>query len=45
MKHQKLKDLQNPKNQLTKEELLHIKGGIGSDDIEVGIGADDMEST
>ncbi len=45
MKHQKLKDLQNPKNQLTKDELLHIKGGIGNDDIEAGIGADDMEST
>ncbi len=45
MKHQKLKDLQNPKNQLTKDELRHIKGGIGSDDIEVGIGADDMEVT
>ena len=45
MKHQKLKDLQNPKNQLTKEELLQIKGGIGNEDIEVGIGQDDMEST
>ena len=45
MKHQKLKDLQNPKNQLTKEELLQIKGGIGNEDIEVSIGQDDMEST
>ena len=45
MNHQKLKDLQNPKNQLTKEELLLIKGGIGCDDIEVSIGQDDMEST
>jgi len=45
MKHQKLKDLQNPKNQLTRDELLHIKGGIGNDDIEPGIGNDDMEST
>lgn len=42
---QKLKDLQNPKNQLTIEELLQIKGGIGNDDIEAGIGADDIECT
>jgi hypothetical protein len=45
MKHQKLKDLQNPKNQLTRDELLHIKGGIGNDDIETSIGADDIEVT
>ncbi len=45
MKLQKLKDLQNPKNQLTKEELILIKGGIGCDDIEAGIGNDDIEST
>jgi len=45
MKHQKLKDLQNPKNQLTRDELLHIKGGIGNDHIEPGIGNDDIEST
>jgi len=45
MKHQKLKDLQNPKNQLTRDELLQIKGGIGNDDIEPGIGNDDIEST
>lgn len=43
MKLQKLKDLQNSKNQLTKEELLLIKGGIGSDDIEAGIGGDDLD--
>ena len=45
MNLQKLKELQNPKNQLTKEELLIIKGGIGNDDIEVSIGQDDIEST
>ena len=45
MKHQKLKDLQNPKNQLTKDELRKIKGGIGNDDIDVMIGNDDIEST
>ena len=45
MNLQKLKDLQNPKNQLTMEELLQIKGGIGNDDIETGIGADDVEFT
>ncbi len=43
MKHQKLKDLNNPKNQLTKEELIHIKGGIGNDDIEAGITGEDFE--
>lgn len=43
MNLQKLKDLQNPKNQLTMEELLQIKGGIGNDDLEAGIGAHDME--
>ena len=44
MKHQKLKDLQNPKNQLTKDELLHIKGGIGCDDIEAGIVGEDLDT-
>ncbi len=42
---QQLKDLQNPKNQLTRAALLQIKGGIGNDDMETGIGADDMECT
>jgi len=45
MKHQKLKDLQYPKNQLTKDELRKIKGGIGNDDLDVMIGNDDIEST
>ena len=45
MKHQKLKDLQNPKNQLTKDELRKIKGGIGNDDLDVMIGSDDIEAT
>ena len=44
MKHQKLKDLQYPKNQLTKDELRKIKGGIGNDDLDVMIGNDDIES-
>ncbi|MDB4768739.1 hypothetical protein OAG16_01565 [Saprospiraceae bacterium] len=45
MKLQKLKELNNPKIYLSKQELLHIKGGIGSDDIEAGIGNDDIETT
>lgn len=45
MKHQNLKDLQNLKNQLTKDELRKIKGGVGNDDLDVMIGNDDIEST
>ena len=43
MKLQKLKELNNPKIHLSKQDLLHIKGGIGSDDIEAGIGGDDLD--
>ncbi len=45
MNLQKLKELQNPKNQLTIEELIFLKGGIGNDDIESTIAIDHFEAS
>ncbi len=45
MKHEKLKELNLLFIPLTRDQKLKIKGGIGNDDIETGIGCDDMECT
>ena len=45
MKHEKLKELNLLFAPLTKKQKLKIKGGIGTDDLDVMIGDDDIDPT